>query len=334
MDYLSQNIGRSIVKPYNLPSLLFIHYESLVSLLALLFLYIGSVRSGRLMMSFPVFNVDPSVIKPSDSVVGESPLAIGKKITNRIFYSLRKFNKVQKQLENPAKKEIVTLETRLVDKASKRVICESLNPELKNTFAALEDMCMDTEPAIEQEFEKLAPRPLPKKVKFQTSEVDVQCECSMPISTQATEKVFDKELVRVPKRSAINKIAKNKKLWSVHSRLLNVLRVKCFMKHRDHHLIATLATEARNWLLREGHKCDTAEDYAIYASAIQAAFLVSEEELMFRQTIKNKVNYDNMIHLNKTVSGDLGKVTRVLRENSLGGALLPNMRLKAKSLEI
>lgn len=285
------------------------------------------------MMSFPVFDVNPSAITPSGSVVGESPLAIGKKITNRIFYSLRKFNKVQKQ-EIPAKQPVKTLETRLVDKASKRMICESLNPELKNKFDALEDMCIDAEPVIEQEFSQLAPRPIPRKVTFETSDVDVQCECSMPISTQATEKVFDKELVRVPKRSAINKIAKNKRLWSVHSRLLNVLRVKCFMKHRDHHLISTLATEARNWLLREGHKCDTAEDYAIYASAIQAAFLVSEEELMFRQTIKNKVNYDNMVHLNKTVSGDLGKVTRVPRENSIGGALLPNMRLKAKSLEI
>ena len=147
---------------------------------------------------------------------------------------------------------------------------------------------------------------------------------------------YDVEFFKVPSRSAIRTMVRSKKYMKVHSRLLNYLRIKYHMSYRDHHHIARLANEARIWLLKDGHKCDNAIDYAVFASAVQCAFLVSPEELEMRSVIKGQQNHDNMIHLNKTMSGNFGKVARFTgrTENSLLGVVCADMVVKPRSLEV
>lgn len=133
----------------------------------------------------------------------------------------------------------------------------------------------------------------------------------------------------VPKRREINKIVKNKRIFRAHSRLLFYLRCKYHLAHRDHQFMNKLVTEARIWMVKNGYQCDKAEDYTILSSAVMAAFLVSSEELEFRQVIKNRVNFGNMLHLNDTVRGQLGHTWRPLnRGGHLLGGLLPTNSLR------
>lgn len=156
-----------------------------------------------------------------------------------------------------------------------------------------------------------------------------------PIETQASDQQWDNEIFKTPERKAVNKFVKNKKYLKAHSGLLNYLRCKYFMAFRDHHHILRLANEARIWLLKNDHTCDNTLDYAVLASAVQCAFLVSPEELEMRQTIKGPINKDSMIHLNKTMSGNFGKVFRLHGENSLfGKTICHDMMVKPRSLEV
>jgi len=137
----------------------------------------------------------------------------------------------------------------------------------------------------------------------------------------------------LPERKKINKVVKGKKTFKVYSRLLYHLRTKYFLKYRDHHFINLLVNEARIWMVKNEFKCDSATDYAIMSSAVLTAFLVSKEELEFRQVIKDPVNFDNMTHLNATVIGDLGKSNHIPKEHSWLGDRLPNMTLKSRTLD-
>ena len=79
--------------------------------------------------------------------------------------------------------------------------------------------------------------------------------------------------------------------------------------------------------------------YTVIASAVTVAFMISEEELMFREAIKNKTNWDNMRHLNATISGDLGKVFRLpgdrsLNEDNPAHKVMDNLLLKPNPLVI
>jgi len=110
----------------------------------------------------------------------------------------------------------------------------------------------------------------------------------------------------IPKRKDVNKFVKNKKHYMVYSRLLYHLRCKHFMKARDAGLINALVTDARVWMAKAEFVMETAAEYTILAYAVLGAFLVSREELEFRQIIKQKDNYDNMTHINNTAGGVLG----------------------------
>lgn len=149
---------------------------------------------------------------------------------------------------------------------------------------------------------------------------DNDCQTnSVSIEANVEENVLnnDQELFRIPKRRDINKIIKNKKIYKAHSRLLSYLRCKAFLKHRDTALIQQLVHMANVWMVKEGHLLDQPIHYSVIANAVTIAFLVSEEELSFREAIKNKTNWDNMKHLNNTIKGDLGKVYRLPLEKYL-----------------
>jgi len=156
--------------------------------------------------------------------------------------------------------------------------------------------------------------------------------CSVGVGV--AEVVDEWEEFKIPKRSTVNKIVKNKKSFVVYKKLLYHLRCKFHLKYRDHHHMNTLVNEARLWLIKNEHSCDNEQDFAILASAVQVAFLVCEEELEFRQTIKDRTNWDNMVHLNKTVTGNLGKMHGIPEDHSFIGRRLSDLRLSPKRLEI
>jgi hypothetical protein len=118
----------------------------------------------------------------------------------------------------------------------------------------------------------------------------------------------------IPKRKVISKFAKDKNSLKVHGRLLTHLRCKYHLALRDRSLIQRLVQEARNWMIKMGFDCTKDVHYVVLASAVTAAFMVSDEELEFRAMIKNRRNYENMVHLNNTLLGNLGRTAYPLTD--------------------
>lgn len=197
---------------------------------------------------------------------------------------------------------------------------QSINIETNNRFKVL----LDESPDVSSEdfdcahdadglmvvrcLQYPAPRTLEKPGVVGGKGVGISANMQNDEGTQVEEKQFDQEIVKIPSRQAVNMVVKNKKAWKVHSQLLNFLRCKYFLRKRDPALINQLVHEARIWLIKNGHSCDNSIDYSILSMSVTAAFLVTEEEMHFRQTIKTRANLDNMKHLNATLDGDLGKV--------------------------
>jgi len=191
-------------------------------------------------------------------------------------------------------------------------------------------------------FDKVTPLMLTPIIE-QNEAVDDEVFCDMTgtqteTETSGTQTVESSEsedvkdlLFRPPKRTTINKIVKNVKYYKTFSKLYYHLRCKYFMKTREIGLINNLVTEARIWMKSKDFSCDSELDYSILTSAVMCAFCVDSNELEFRSYMKDPTNFDNMIHLNKTLSGDLGKSYGKLlgkyRETSLAGSFLPSLRM-------
>lgn len=169
--------------------------------------------------------------------------------------------------------------------------------------------------------------------KITTEEIACQVE-NMDFNMQCNLDDIEDEIFRIPTRSVINRLIKKKSNYKTHSKLLNFLRCKFHLKYRDHHFMNTLVHEARVWMMTNKHTCDNPDDYSILSSAVLAAFLISGEELEFRQAIKNRTNWDNMNHLNKTITGNLGKVNRIPSETTFIGSLLPDLKVKPRVMDI
>lgn len=148
-----------------------------------------------------------------------------------------------------------------------------------------------------------------------------------PAPPAAVEDKFD-ESFEFFKRSNINKVVKKTKSIKTYSKLTNFLKCKFFMRARDHTLINTMVSDARIWMIKSGHTCESAEDFNIMTQAVIVSYMVNEQEMRFRQYLKNEKNWDNMVHLNKTVAGDLGKVSlwKSYEENSRKGKFLPDLK--------
>lgn len=127
-------------------------------------------------------------------------------------------------------------------------------------------------------------------------------------------------------RKLVNKLAKvnPEGMLRVNKRLLAFLRIKFAFKVRDAALIQSMAHEARIWMLNNGFSLDKHGDYVEMMSSITAAYLVTREELLFRACIKERHNYDNMLHHNRTMVGDLGRTSKlnpICEDKSLGTRL-------------
>lgn len=174
----------------------------------------------------------------------------------------------------------------------------------------------------------------------QVVENDMQTDnIGIGVNIEQSPLSMNNELFKIPKRKFINKIIKDKKYYKAHSRLVSYLRCKTFLKHRDTSLIQQLVHMANIWMVTEKYLLDDPLHYTVIASAVTVAFMISEEELMFREAIKNKTNWDNMRHLNATISGDLGKVFRLpgdrfLNEDNPAHKVMDNLLLKPNPLVI
>lgn len=158
--------------------------------------------------------------------------------------------------------------------------------------------------------------------------------CETQCDMKSDDRVDD--LFQYFERKSINKVVKKAKLIKTYSKLTNFLRTKFFMRSRDHSLINTMVNDARIWMIKSGFNCESDEDFFVMTQSVIVAFMVNEQEMKFRQHLKNEKNYDNMVHLNKTVAGDLGKVS-LLRKRPEGAlsAFLPSLMIpKATGLAL
>lgn len=174
-----------------------------------------------------------------------------------------------------------------------------------------------------------------KVLRFKTAETTTETSTNYN-DTQADYSILteDRELFKVPSRKEINKLVKNKKVFSAYTKLLNYLKCKTFLKFRDASLMQQLVHQANVWMVKEGYDLTDGLHYTTITNAVTVAFLISTEELTFRQSIKNKTNWDNMLHHNKTISGDLGKVFRLPNEASLFSEKLDTMALAKQTTNV
>lgn len=165
----------------------------------------------------------------------------------------------------------------------------------------------------------------------QVEHLEEGCQCG-PSLFQAVDDRIDDTFRTFPRKS-INKMVQKTRVIKTYSKLTNFLKCKFFMRQRDHSLINTMVNDARIWLLKQGSKCETDEDFFVLSQSVLVAFLVNEQEMKFRAVLKDDKNWDNMAHLNKTVAGNLGKVSllRMAKENSLLGGFLPDLKFPGAS---
>lgn len=155
------------------------------------------------------------------------------------------------------------------------------------------------------------------------------------MQTETTSKTVDFDRVKLAiDRKAVNTALIKKRWFKVYSKLLNHIRIKYFMRSRDTTTIHNMVADARVWLLKNGHTCDTDIDYTILSASVMASFVVSEEELEFRKLLKDSNVLDGVKHLNATMSGDLGQAWRPIlqRLGDIRNPLLSKLTLPSKPL--
>lgn len=150
---------------------------------------------------------------------------------------------------------------------------------------------------------------------------------------KAPERPMESMRLRID-RKAVNQTLIKKRWFKAYSKLLNHIRIKYFMRSRDTTTIHNMVSDARVWLIKNGHTCDTDLDYQILSASVMAAFVVSEEELEFRKLLKDSSVQDGVKHLNATMSGDLGYSWKPLlqRLGEVKNPLLTKVSLPSKPL--
>ena len=203
-----------------------------------------------------------------------------------------------------------------------------LFPEMKGKVARLPCGMYDiNDLEIQLQVEDYVVEP-EKVVRFTTSATGTETSVGYnDTQTESSALEHDNELFKIPKRKSVNKMVKNKTMFSAYSKLLNYLRCKTFLKFRDASLMQQLVHQSNVWMVKEGYDLTDPLHYTVISNAVTVAFLISTEELTFRQAIKNKANWDNMTHMNKTIAGDLGKVFRLPSEGSVFSDSLDTMAL-------
>ena len=109
---------------------------------------------------------------------------------------------------------------------------------------------------------------------------------------------------------SLRKALKSKRFVKMHEQLYYHLKHKFHMSVRNQTTYFQMRMEARNYMLKLGRDCNTALDYKIFTGALDAAFLVSEEEIRSREAMKDRRNLVQMKKINQFNNGDLGNLDR------------------------
>lgn len=131
---------------------------------------------------------------------------------------------------------------------------------------------------------------------------DMNIQCDIDQDEQAETSIFT-----IPNRKTVNEKVKKRNRIHMLPKLTYNLKIKYFMTFRSVELINNMVRDARIWMLANKYNLDNQEDYYLMTQSIMAAYMIDEQELKFRQLMKNESNYDNMIHVNDTLKGNLGR---------------------------
>lgn len=213
------------------------------------------------------------------------------------------------------KSEKVAVTAKIVPKSTIQVIsneCDDVLPKgipvHENRYAAL----LESEEKVDADIETPSALLKLRNVPAKEAAAIVNNTPEPPADVDVLKTLAD---FVIPTRKIVNDMVKDRKSVKMYSKLTYYLKCKVFMKHRDHSLLNIMVNDARIWMSKNGHDCDNAKDYLILSQSILAAFLVDQQELVFRKTIKDKVNWDNMSHVNKTVTGNLGRYFKPPRDD-------------------
>lgn len=133
-----------------------------------------------------------------------------------------------------------------------------------------------------------------------TNEINIQCEIDQ-------DETKETSIFNIPERKTINSKVKGKNRIHMLPRLTYNLKTKYFMTFRTPELVNNMVRDARIWMLANKYNLENQEDYYLMTQSIMAAYMIDEQELKFRQLMKNERNYDNMTHINNTLKGNLGR---------------------------
>lgn len=263
------------------------------------------------------------------------------KLKNKAFYQLRKrFLKPIPSGEGPQKQHTIAEPTGYSIDLSNRFDAlveeeelETIEPE----EVKLRAIKSDTAPCVIhlESYDQDGP----EIIKTQQKEYQDKAEQSAYTEESSEEMLAKSEAlaqIRLPDRAAINRTVRKRKWIKVYEKLYFYLKCKYFMRTRDPAMINNMVADARIWLTKSSHKCESSEDYLLLTSSVSGAFMVDDNELEFRAMIKNDTNWDNTTHLNKTLKGDLGAYFGPLKfkEHTLIGSVLPNARFPSSSAQV
>lgn len=110
---------------------------------------------------------------------------------------------------------------------------------------------------------------------------------------------------------------------NIDTELLYTLKTKYFMASRSPVIIGQMVMDARSFISKNELKYDR-EVYTCITNTIMQAYILDEQELVFRSMMKNNTVLDGVAHLNDTMAGNLGKSFRGFHKNSLIGNFLGN----------
>lgn len=115
---------------------------------------------------------------------------------------------------------------------------------------------------------------------------------------------------------------KDQSRWvNFNSELLYTLKTKYFMSSRSPAIINQMVADARSFVSKNDLSYDR-EVYRTITNTIMQAYILDEQELLFRSMIKNNDVLDGTAHLNDTMAGNMGKSFRGFHKHSLLGHFL------------
>lgn len=122
-------------------------------------------------------------------------------------------------------------------------------------------------------------------------------------STQS--KLLDMKQFKFAVKEKVKEVAQKLKSVEAYPKLVYHLKMKYFMSNRNINLVNNMVRDARIYMLNNKFECDNEEDHYIMTQSVMAAFVVDEQELKFKEILKNKNNFNNSFNLSEVLDGKI-----------------------------